>query len=430
MYNPRILISNVPAWNNSTGSDTMSSLLDGYDKDKLACLYVKADRSDSITCDRYFHILEGRVIKSILKRNLKTGEEYVCDRRKDSTIDTHETIIERERIMRFRAIRPAIILLGRELLWKLGKWNSKELNAFLDGFRPEVFFFPIESYIYFNRINEYIIKHCKPQKVVGYLWDDNFTYKQDPYGRIFSKLNRWWLRCGVKRLVQRCDTVFAICPKMKRECDDEFGIDSVLLTKPITNSGEFKSYVPSSPIKIVYTGKLIIGRDETIAKIVKALQDVNKDGVKAQLHIYSQTELNLDIKARINFPNSCVLHGAVSQTEIAAIQKSADVLLFAESMSDRKPIARLSFSTKLTDYFSAGKCIWAVGFKDLASIEYLKEMDAGLVSTDEESIKAVLESVVNVDSLILEYAQKAYNCGVRHHNYIDIKNKLNEALGI
>ena len=36
--------------------------------------------------------------------------------------------------------------------------------------------FSIESYIYFNRINRYIIEKCKPSLVVGFLWDDKLRF--------------------------------------------------------------------------------------------------------------------------------------------------------------------------------------------------------------------------------------------------------------
>ena len=55
---------------------------------------------------------------------------------------------------------------------------KRKVDDFLEEFKPDILLFSIESYIYFNRINKYIIEKCKPSLVVGFLWDDNFTYKQ------------------------------------------------------------------------------------------------------------------------------------------------------------------------------------------------------------------------------------------------------------
>lgn len=421
---PRVLVSTVGAWSDSIGSNTMSELFHEYDKDKLACLYIRADVSDSAVCRRYFHIFEGRVMKSIVKRGMATGEEYFLGESDKTSSDADE---EKARYNSFRRKSNWFYLFARELVWVFGRWRSKKLDAFLEDFNPEVVFFPIESYIHFNRINEYIIKKCHPKKVIGYLWDDNFTYKQHPHS-IGYKIHRWWLRHGVRRLIGKCNTVFAICPKMKREIDVEFGINSVLLTKPIYQFNEVKTTPINYPIRILYTGKLIYGRDETIAQIVDAIKEVNKDGQKVLLQIYTNTELSPSMRERICVPGCCELKGFVPQSEALRIQKEADVLLYAESLSDTKLTARLSFSTKMTDYLASGACIWAVGNKDLAPVEYVMEEDAGLVSIDKQTIAETLFRIVQTPDLIQQYAIKAQQCGKKNHDADLIKKAFNKEL--
>ena len=229
-------------------------------------------------------------------------------------------------------------------------------------------------------------------------------------------------------MIKKCDTVFALSPKMKEEVDKEFGIQSELLTKPIFNKGVFQPYEPQTPVRVLYTGKLIIGRDKTIAEVVDAIREVNKDGQKIVLDIYTNTELTPNMEARINVPGCCNLHAPIPQSEVFKKQAEADVLLFAESLSDKSKTARLSFSTKLTDYFSAGKCVWGVGNTDLGPIDYLRTEDAGLVSTDKESILNTLKLISDNKQTISQYAQKAYDCGVNNHNKDKIIMKLYDAI--
>lgn len=422
---PKILVSTVGAWSDSVGSNTMSELFKEYPKDKLACLYIRADMSDSSSCKRYFHIYEGRVMKSIAKRGMATGEEYILGECNKSTDDLDE---EKARYNSYRKKSNWFYLFAREFVWVLGRWKSKEMDAFLADFNPEVVFFSIESYIHFNRINEYIIKKCKPKKVMGYLWDDNFTYKQSQ-GSLGFYLHRWWLRRGVKRLVRKCDTVFAICPKMKQEVDAEFGINSILLTKPINQFSETKASLQQHyPIKILYTGKLIYGRDATVAEIVDAIKEINKNGQKILLQIYTNTELSPSMQERICVDGCCEIKGFVPQSEVLKIQKEADVLLYAESLSGTHLTARLSFSTKMTDYLASGACIWAVGNKDLASIAYLEEEDAGLVSFDGATIKETLTQMIQAPKILHEYAEKAQQCGKKYHNAALIHETFSQAI--
>ena len=409
---PRVLVCTVGAWSDSIGSNTMAELFLDYPKDKLACLYIRADISNSDVCHHYFHIYEGRVMKSLFKRDVQTGEEYFLGEQMASTKDAEQ---EKARYDSFRRKSNWFYLFAREWVWLLGKWKSKELDSFLEEFNPEIVVFPIESYIHFNRINEYIVKKCKPQKVISYLWDDNFTYKQHP-NSLGYKIHRWWLRHGVKRLIKKSTTVFSICPKMKREVDAEYGIDSVLLTKPIYQFNKVKRCAPTLPIKILYTGKLIYGRDETIAEIVDALKIINKDGQKALLQIYTNTELPQEMRQRICVEGCCEIKGFVPQEEAIRIQKEADVLLYAEDLSNTNLTARLSFSTKMTDYLASGNCIWGVGNKDLAPMEYLKIEDAGIVSDDKTSICDALNMMIEKPDFLRVFAEKAQDCGRMNHS--------------
>ena len=229
---PRVLVSTVGAWSDSVGSNTMSELFSEYDKDKLACLYIRADISDSTSCRRYFHIYEGQVMKSIIQRGMATGEEYFLGDRNAISLDINE---EKDRYDNYRRKKNWFYTFAREFVWVLGRWKSKELKDFLNDFKPEVVFFPIESYIHFNRINGFIIRRCHPKTVIGYMWDDNFTYKQNK-GSVGFYIHRWWLRHGVKRLVKKCDTVFAICPKMVGSIfrfyyENENGVKEVAFSK-------------------------------------------------------------------------------------------------------------------------------------------------------------------------------------------------------
>ena len=416
----RVLVSTVGAWSDSIGSNTMSELFREYDKDKLACLYIRADMSDSAACRRYFHIYEGRVMKSIFKWGIATGEEYTLGKYNKSTEDLDE---EKARYNSYRKKSNWFYLFAREFVWVLGRWKTKELDAFLEDFNPEVLVCPIESYIHFNRINEYIIRRKHP-RVIGFLWDDNFTYKQNLHS-VGYKIHRWWLRHGVKRLVKQCETVVALSPKMKEEADAFFGIDSVLLTKPIYNQPDFAPYKPSSPLHLLYTGNLYVGRDETIAKVVDAIMEINKDTQKVILDIYTSTPIKPSLEDRIKVEGCCVVHKPIKQSEVLNLQKEADVLLFVETLkNDGSGSARLSFSTKITDYFCAGKCIWAVGTNQLSAIDYLERQDAAICSLTKESILLTLKRLVSNPELIGLYAFKGWRCGYEKHNANEIISKL------
>ena len=78
-----------------------------------------------------------------------------------------------------------------------------------------------------------------------------------------------------------------IAPKQKEEYDKTFGKNSVVLTKGIDFTNlEFKPKQVYDPIKMVYTGKLIIGRDRSLSLIADALGEINKNGVYTPLILF------------------------------------------------------------------------------------------------------------------------------------------------
>ena len=111
--------------------------------------------------------------------------------------------------------------------------------------------------------------------------------------------------------------------------------------------------------------------------------------------------------------------------EIDIIAKERDVLVFVESL-DRKyrNAARLSFSTKITDYLKSGKCVLAIGGEDIAPIDYFKRYDSAITATSYKEIKERLIEMSADTEIISRYAKKAYDCGRAHHD----KKRVDETL--
>ena len=172
---------------------------------------------------------------------------------------------------------------------------------------------------------------------------------------------------------------------------------------------------------MVYTVNLLIGRANSLVEISKALAKINQDRESVILDIYSPTILDDKTMKYLN-SNGCHFKGQVPKSEVDRIQKSADIVIFVESLEkEHRYDARLSFSTKLTDYFKNGKCIFAIGDKSIAPIIYLKENNCAIIVNEYEEIEGQLRYLVENPEKIVEYSRNAFECGKRNHNEIDIK---------
>lgn len=418
---PKVLVVSITVWRDDSPIRTLPELFSCWERDRIAQIYTRAGLPDNSICDRYFRIDENSVMKSVFKRRTVTGK-VVENQQNVKTENTSEQASLNAENARYAAAHRKhswFMTLMREVVWRFGKWKSKELDEFVKEFDPDVIFVPIYPFYYMERIQTYLIKkYNKP--VVCFIADDNYTYLPCK-GSPLSYLHRFMLRRYVRREIPCCDEFFVMTPMAKREYDRLFSVDSKLLTKAIDfENVEFSPKKVGTPIKMVYTGKLVIGRDMAMVEIAKALREINKDKVHIELDIYAPDEPSDEVKAALDVPG-CRLCGGVSKDKVAAIQAQADVLVFAESLSPKyKNAARLSFSTKITDYFASGRCIFALGSKEIAPVDYLIEQDAAVVVTDYSDIEAALRKLVDNPAIVEEYGKKAFECGKRNHNREDV----------
>ncbi len=410
----RVLISTVDCWNDKIGANTFSRLLERYDTSLVANLYIREEIPNSSTCRRYFKISESSVVRSVFHRGIKTGKLLSGSDLAPDLEDAANLAKTKARYSHYGGRRSVIMLMAREMAWRLGRWKTRELDGFLDDFSPEVIMFPLEGYMHFNRINRYMARRTRA-KVIGYFWDDNFTYNL-PSKSFGHRMLRFFQRRSVKKTVKCCDAFFAISPKMKRECDAVFGIESVVLTKPIDlGHGQWTPYTPQHPIRMLYAGNLAIGRMNTLQILAQAISKINRQGDRLVLDVYTKTEISAHQAAALG--SFVHVHEAVSEEAVLDLQQQADILLFVEDiLGEGRKKARLSFSTKLTDYFKAGKCIFAIGCADIAPMEYLMENDAACCATSQEELDAKLSALVDDLDMICAYGEKAFALGSKNHS--------------
>ena len=126
------------SFNSATTANTFETIFYNYDTNCMASLYLREDIPSSKKCKYFFSISENAVIKSIFKRTHKTGflhkSENICVSN-ELIQDINET---KNRYKKYSKKRNIILLLIRELLWKLGKWKSQELVDFLDSYNPDI----------------------------------------------------------------------------------------------------------------------------------------------------------------------------------------------------------------------------------------------------------------------------------------------------
>jgi len=414
---PKVLVVSINGWRDNTGINTLISFFEDWDIDAIAQIYTRDVLPNTRVCNKFFRISEKKLIKSIFKRNVHSGT-VVQNTPDIAGVDANSLYnLKHNHLMSF----------AREIVWMIGNWRTKELKCFLDEYEPDVLFFPTYASTYMNRLQLFIAEYTK-KPIVLYASDDNYSYlsvNKDP----LSLLMRMMTRKHQLKLFKRASKVLVISPKQKEEYDKQFNISCDVMTKGIDYSTvKYLEPLLHDPIRIVYTGKLIIGRWKSLASIASAVRAINKVEVKAVFDIYSPDVLT-EKQLRLLNQKGSVTHDAVSLEESRKIQEEADILVFVESLDKKyRYKARLSFSTKLTDYFKSSKCIFAVGDKDIAPIDYLQKNDAAIIATSYDQVYDKLNSLIDSKEMIVRYSKKAYECGLKNHDVFKRREILNKAL--
>ena len=408
---PRVLIVSRGVWNDNSTSNTLTNIFSNYPAEQLSQIYIETKKPNTKHCKSFFQISEYALIKKIFKWKTKTGQivdaHYVEDQdvaeKEASTMDY------------VREHRRYIYTILREFLWLLNGWKSKELKQFIIDENPDVIWLSGSPLILMNRLGRFVAKTAgKPYCV--YEMDDVYSYKRAAWNPV-KFLYRFSLRKHVRRLVKNASQLFVISPKMKKEYDSIFGTDSIVLTKGIDfSSVSYHPYVAHQPVQMVYMGQVIYDRFSSLELIGRALDEINKDEKRIILNIYTNNPIEGTRKDKMTKNGSVVFHAPVPYSEVKDVIEHNDVVVFVESLNDKfKDTARLSFSTKITDYLASGKCIFAVGPTDIAPMEYFGENDAAVVAHEYDEIRTKLKELLK-PGMIETYSQKAFSCGKTNHD--------------
>jgi len=391
---PELLIISVNAWSdkNSTGN-TISNHFGGWDSTKISNVFLRNEEIENNCCFSYFRICEKDIINSFFHRN-ELGVEVELP--KDSKPKSEP--IEKE-ISKFKSFlirnRPTIILLFRELFWKMGFIRKGKLDDFLNRNKPKIIHIHCPNLIYAHRMLHYCHKVTKA-KVVVFFGDEIYTYKNFwPLSTLYQSILRYWIR----RTLKIADINYAATPELCDYYSKLFGKEFKVLYK----GAIIEPPIPKShqePIKIVYAGNLLYDRWKTLSLISKAIYELSNQKIRFQLSIYTGTILSNEMKRRLNTKYSTVL-GAVSFQEIKKIMKEADVVLHVETFEKKYiAITKYSFSTKIVDCIQSGSCIMGIGPNELASIHFLKQSKGALIANSYQDIYNKLKEIDSDKSIL------------------------------
>lgn len=399
---PNLLVISINAWSdkNSTGN-TISNHLGAWDNSKLSNIYLRDEEIDNNHCTNYFRICEKDILSNFLQEKYLGNEVQLS---KDFKIQPEVTQVKTSKIKSFLIrIRPTIILLLRELFWKIGFRRTNKLDVFLHQNEPEIIHIHCPNLIYGHRVLHYCHKITKA-KVVVFFGDEIYTYKNFwPLSFIYQTILRYWIR----KTVNISAINYAATPELSNYYSKVFGKEFKVLYKGAVILPP-KTRTRSKPIELVYAGNLLYGRWEVLALILKAIEKISINQNEFHISIYTGTAISNQMAKSLTTKFSS-LNGVKSFCEIQNILENADIVLHVESFKEEfMKITKYSFSTKIVDCIQSGNCIMGIGPIELASIKFLIQSNAAIVSTTFDEICFQLQNIMANSKNINDCSQKMY----------------------
>jgi len=409
----RILVFQQAAWDdtNSVGN-TLSNWFGEWDEDVFADFYTRKQTPNNHIVSEYYTVSAKDLINPILRKNRQ--------KRRFKATDLHASMkdIEKQREAELKDIEKLHHMKNRNLtywivesIWRSKIWLDSEFKSFVSDFKPDILFaFGASTYMLDPLIS--FVKRELDTKVVLFIADDVYgQYKRQWYVR------RRYLLKSYKNCMRKADLVYGASEEICQVYGNRFNRSVI----PLYKGCEFTHTTPkafNNPLRIVYAGNLLYGRDETLSRIADSLESINSLKLEAVLEIYTGTEISSEVERKLNRGASSRIMGKRPFSEIQTILSEADIVLHVESYDAKQiEVVKYSLSTKIIDCLESGSLVLGVGPDSVSSIMYIQRIPGAKCISDLNDLTNELVKLIHMSdeqkqnciNTIREYAAKNHS---------------------
>lgn len=404
VYELKILIISHNAFSESVNmGKTLVSYFNDFNANDIAQFYIQAEVPTVDVCKNYYRVTDKDMVKSIFGKKVGCvlGENDIEYGRKN--VKNYEGV---EKKLHNRAgKRTPMTYVLRNLLWKLGHWNSKKLKKWIDDFSPDCVFFASGDYSFMYDI---ALKTAQSRNIPLYVsCMDDYYINNNNKGKFLGTVQYKYYLKHVKKTMEYASAIFCICDSMTEKYSEFFNKKCVT----IHTAASFDEPLSSDKNgKISYIGGLSYGRYVQLADIGRELKKLGME-----LDVYAP-EKSDQIQSYMSAENGINYHGRVSAKEVKEIMAQSMAVVHTESFDEEiKDKVRYSVSTKIADSLMSGTCIFAYGPDDIASVKYLKDNNAAYCVTSKDDLADGLKDFISNAELRNNTVKNAVDLANKNH---------------
>lgn len=393
----------------SANGRTLSAFFRFWDKNKVAQLFVNDELPNSTVCNSFYRITDKDLLNSIIKsQNTSSQLENSSFVGVSNPKKGKETLIEK--LKNLKNIVPSILYILRNLLWMSKKWDSKQLNNWIDDFQPDLILLQPGDYSFIYKMARIIAKRKNIPLVV---YNSEDYYLKDKFSiSPFFHMQRYFYKKEVRKTYNQSDLIIYSNDLLEKNLHKYFQSKSaVILTSSEIQSAN--STLENDMLRLVYAGNLGHERWKSLLAIAKAAKKIDN---RLVIDVYSgfvpkEAESSFTVEHGINFK------GVVAYDEVLKVINDSDIVIHTEGFSNfTKWDIRHGFSTKIADLLSSGKCFLMFGPKEIACVDYLVTNQAAWVAHSETELNEVLNKIVVSKIEREKYLENATRLVAERHN--------------
>jgi len=383
LYPKLLVVSNQCLSQQTSNGRTLRNFLKGWPIEFIAQFCTQFIAPDQTVCSNYCCVSDKHAFKAVLGKKFNP---FPSEKEADFVIPSSTLIKTR---------RNSLTMLIRDLVWRLNRWKSKDVNDWISSFSPQVILFQAgDSPFMFKIARDWSKKFRAPLVIYnseGYYFKDfdyfrskGFSHLLYPFFHIFFQREfEKTLRCAKKSIY--------ICDALREDYDAVFHLPSdVIYTAtemtPQNKVNETTSFITS------YIGNLGVGRHEGLIDIANALQSISPD---LFLDVYGCIPSDQVMNAFEHCPG-IRYKGFISYSEVVNTMYNSDLLVHCESFEKKYRMdSKYAFSTKIADSLASGTPFILYAPEEFAVTKYLNENNAAFVATSKEMLKTKISLIYN-----------------------------------
>jgi hypothetical protein len=414
-----LIISYNPLTLSNNGGKRMMSLFSDFTENELMQFYVYPIYPDVKRCASYYRQTDLDLLYKLIGKHTPT---HVIESVKDVQW-FGENRIEKSKIYEKSRKNRAIKLIMRDILWKLIRWNTKELRDWIEKGKPDCIFSDTGDSCFLYNIALKLSKEYNIPIICSF--GDDYYHLPTKGRTAIEKLQLALLKHKIKHFIGYCDKIISINDQLSVFYSEtfhrDFGTD--IVTIPTGSNFGFSTqdkntrnnYAKEPPI-ISYLGNISLGRAQCILEIGRALDHINEEyKTDYSLNLYAKCDNVLQKEMRKI--RSIRHNGFIPGEQVKDVIAKSDILIHVESfLQENIEEVRFSMSTKIADSLASGKCLLAYGPSDVASIQYLINKKCAYVVSEQDQLKEKLFSLLANPGWIREYASRAIKVALMYHD--------------